>query len=62
MFSNGQYIFAGLFIVVFAIITIFTYKKDKRMHLKNYSGVKWIFITFLIFVISLFVIKYFLKN
>tara|TARA_R110002049_G_scaffold274753_1_gene452739 strand:- start:1012 stop:1200 length:189 start_codon:yes stop_codon:yes gene_type:complete len=62
MFTNGQYIFAGLFVIVFTAIIFFTYKKDKRMHLKNYAGVKWVAITFTIFIISLFVIKHLLKK
>ncbi|MCK0158504.1 hypothetical protein MWU65_15015 [Cellulophaga sp. F20128] len=62
MFSNGQLIFAGLFVVAFAAIIFITYKKDKGLHLKNYSGVKWVAITFAIFIISLFIIKHLLKS
>jgi len=62
MFSSGQLIFAGFFVVVFAIIIISTYKKDKKLHRKNYKGVKWVALGFLIFLILLFIIKYFLKN
>jgi len=42
MFSSGQLIFAGLFVIVFVAVIIFSYKKDKKLHLKNYKGVKWI--------------------
>nr|WP_233268610.1 hypothetical protein [Cellulophaga sp. L1A9] len=62
MFSTGQLIFAGIFFVSFVIITFFAYKRDKKLHLKNYKGVKWIGLTFLIFILLLFVIKYSLKN
>ncbi len=62
MFSNGQLIFAGIFVLVFAGILILSYKKDKKLHRKNYSGVKWIGITFISFVLILFLIKHFLKN
>jgi cytochrome bd-type quinol oxidase subunit 1 len=62
MFSSGQLIFAGLFVVVFVTIIILSYKRDKNLHLKNYKGVKWIALTFLIFIILLFIIKYYLKN
>lgn len=62
MFSNGQIVFALLFIVVFGVILFFSYKKDKRLHLKNYKGVKWVGISFIIFLIILFCIKYLLKN
>ncbi len=62
MFSLGQMIFAGLFVVAFILIIAFSYKKDKKLHSKNYKGVKWIGITFIIFIIVLFIIKYILKN
>lgn len=62
MFSNGQLVFALLFIVVFAIIISYSYKKDKKLHLKNYKGVKWVGISFIIFLVILFCIKYLLKN
>ncbi len=62
MFSTGQLIFALLFVVVFAVIIVSTYRKDKKFHRKNYKGVKWVGIFFVIFIISLFVIKFFIKN
>ncbi|QCX00836.1 hypothetical protein FGM00_12215 [Aggregatimonas sangjinii] len=61
MFSTGQLVFAILFIIVFALAIIFSYQKDKKLHLKNYKGVKWVGIFFVIFIISLFLIKYFTK-
>ena len=62
MFSTGQLIFAILFIIVFALVIIRTYKKDKKLHSKNYKGVKWVGIFFIIFLLILFYIKYILKN
>ncbi|MBD0850945.1 hypothetical protein [Maribacter arenosus] len=62
MFSNGQLIFAILFIVVFATVIAYTYKKDKKLHSKNYKGVKWVGIIFILFLIILFYIKYMLNN
>ncbi len=62
MFSTGQAIFALLFIIAFVIIMIIVYKKDKALHTKNYKGVKWVLISFIAFVIFLFLIKHFLKN
>jgi len=62
MFSTGQLIFAALFFVAFVAIVIFTYKKDKKLHQKNYKGVIWILVSFITFIIILFIIKYFLKN
>lgn len=62
MFSSGQLIFGALFAIVFITIIVFTYKKDLKLHQKNYKGVKWVAFFFLIFLASLFIIKYFLKN
>ena len=61
MFSTGQLIFAVLFIVAFAIIIALSYKKDKKLHKKNYHGVKWVGIFFTIFIVILVAIKYLLK-
>jgi len=62
MFSTGQLIFAALFFIAFVSIISFYYRKDKKLHKKNYKGVIWILAAFLTFIIILFLIKYFLKN
>nr|WP_228235356.1 hypothetical protein [Muricauda sp. M10] len=62
MFSTGQLIFAILFFVAFVVIVTLSYKKDKKLHRKNYKGVIWILVSFITFIIILFLIKYFLKN
>ncbi|TAI49450.1 hypothetical protein EW142_06520 [Flagellimonas allohymeniacidonis] len=62
MFSSGQLIFAILFFVVFIGVMIVSYRRDKNLHQKNYKGVKWIMLSFITFVVFLFLIKYFLKN
>ena len=62
MFSTGQLIFAGLFFIVFVMVIIFSYQKDKKLHLKNYKGVKWVGLFFLMFILILFLIKVTLKN
>ncbi len=62
MFSTGQLVFAGFFVVAFILLMIFSYRKDKKMHARNYKGVKWVGIVFATFIILLFVIKYLLKN
>lgn len=62
MFSTGQMVFAILFIVAFSIIMVLSYRKDKRLHQKNYKGVKWVAISFVVFVIVLFLLKVLLKN
>jgi len=61
MFSTGQIVFAALFALSFALIIFFSYKKDFKLHEKNYKGVKWVGIIFIIFIILLFIIKYLLK-
>ena len=62
MFSTGQLVFASLFLVAFSIVIFLTYKKDKDLHKRNFKGVKWIGIFFVIFLVILFIIKYVLKN
>ncbi len=62
MFSTGQLIFAAIFFVAFIAIIVLSYKKDKKLHRKNYKGVIWILFSFVFFLILLFLIKYFLKN
>lgn len=62
MFSSGQLIFGALFAIVFLIIIVISYKKDLKLHQKNYKGVKWVAVFFIIFLLTLFFIKYFLKN
>jgi mannose/fructose/N-acetylgalactosamine-specific phosphotransferase system component IIC len=62
MFSTGQLIFAALFVLFFSVVIVFSYRKDKKLHNKNYKGVKWVGIVFILFIIFLFTIKYLLKN
>lgn len=62
MFSTGQLIFAALFVLFFTVVIVFSYRKDKKLHNKNYKGVKWVGIVFILFIIFLFTIKYLLKN
>ena len=57
MFSTGQLIFAGLFIIAFVIIMIFSYRKDIRLHKKYYKGSIYVLIGFIIFILLLFLIK-----
>jgi len=62
MFSTGQWLFAGLFLIVFILVLIRSYRKDQKLHQKNYKGVIWVGAAFVIFVILLFVIKYLLRD
>ncbi len=62
MFSPGQLLFASIFFIAFSIVIYFSYKKDTKLHSKNYKGIKWIGLTFVIFILSLLIIKHLLKN
>lgn len=62
MFSTNQLIFAICFFVAFVFLMIYSYKKDKKTHRKQYKGSFWILIGFLVFVGLLVAIKYFLKQ
>ncbi|WP_343485688.1 hypothetical protein [Allomuricauda sp. d1] len=62
MLSQGQLIFAILFIIFFTILIVLAYKKDKKLHKKNYKGVIWVLISFIIFVGILVMTKYLLRN
>lgn len=62
MFSSGQILFAGLFVLAFTLVMILAYRKDKALHQRNYKGVKWVGIFFVTFIIILFILKYLLKN
>ncbi|MDT7829724.1 hypothetical protein RQM65_13705 [Pricia sp. S334] len=61
MFSTGQIVFAVLFAIAFIILIIFTYKKDKKLHAKNYKGARWVAVVFIAFVLVLFILRYMLK-
>ncbi|NQV77842.1 MAG: hypothetical protein HQ490_05740 [Lutibacter sp.] len=49
MFSKGQLIFAGLFLITFTISMIWSYRKDLEIHKKYYKN------TFII-IIAVFLI------
>ncbi len=62
MFTTGQLIFAICFVVVFVIVMIFSYRRDKKLHQKHYKGSFWILIGFLVFVGLLLLVKWLLKQ
>ena len=62
MFTTGQLLFAGLFIVAFIIAMIYAYGKDKALHNKFYKGNYKILLGFFGFIIILFLIKIFSKH
>jgi len=62
MFTTGQLVFAGLFLVAFIITMVVMYRKDLVTHKKYYKGTYKILLGFLTFIALLFVIKTFLKE
>ncbi len=62
MFTQGQIYFALFFIVVFVAAMIYVYRKDLPLHKKYYKGTYWILLAFLLFIATLFFIKYFVKE
>jgi len=38
MFSKGQLIFAALFVIAFAILMFWSYRKDLKIHKKYYKN------------------------
>jgi threonine/homoserine/homoserine lactone efflux protein len=62
MFTTGQWVFAGFFVVAFAIAMIYAYGKDKALHNKFYKGNYKILLGFFGFILILFLIKIFLKH
>ncbi len=62
MFSQGQWFFAGCFLVAFIIAMIYAYRKDATLHKLFYKGNYKILIGFLLFIGILFMIKIFFKH
>ncbi len=61
MFSQGQLVFAGFFVVAFIILMIFSYRRDLKLHRKYYKGSLSILIGFIMFIIVLFLLKTYLQ-
>jgi len=62
MLSTGQIIFAICFFVAFVILMIFSYRKDKKLHQKQYKGSIWILVGFIVFVLLLLAVKTYLQE
>jgi len=60
MFSTNQIIFAICFLLVFVALMIYSYTKDRKMHDTLYKGRLWVLLSFLGFIVLLFVIKKYL--
>jgi ABC-type transport system involved in cytochrome c biogenesis permease component len=61
MFSKGQIIFGIIFFIAFAIIIGYTYRKDLKLHKQFYSGVVWVLIAFISFILFIATIKFIFK-
>jgi membrane protein CcdC involved in cytochrome C biogenesis len=57
MFSSGQLLFALFFIIVFTIITIWSYRKDRAQNPVYFKGSVWVLAGFLIFIGLLLFLK-----
>lgn len=62
MFTTGQLIFAVCFVIVFITMMIISYRKDKKLHKKQYRGSIWILLGFIVFVGLLLAAKFYLKE
>lgn len=62
MFSEGQWWFAGFFVIAFVILMIYSYKGDKKLHKKQYKGSLKILLGFVAFVVFLFALKIILNE
>ena len=57
MFTKGQLIFAIIFVIIFTIVIIDSYKKDVKFLKKTYKGVRWVLIGFIVFFSILVILK-----
>ncbi len=57
MFTKGQLIFAIIFVIIFTIVIIDSYKKDVRFLKNTYKGVRWVLIGFIVFFSILVILK-----
>ncbi len=60
MFTSGQLIFAAFFVIVFVAIMIYAYRKDLQLHRRHYKGSLRILAVFILFIITIVVIKKFI--
>ena len=57
MFSSSQLVFAILFFISFVAIITISYKKDLKGLKGSYSGIRWVIIGFVCFVLLLVILK-----
>lgn len=60
MFTSGQLIFAAFFVIVFVAIMIYAYRKDLQLHRRYYKGSLRILAVFILFIITIVIIKKFI--
>jgi len=58
MFSEGQITFGIIFFIVFSILVAFAYKKDSKVHNKDYKGSYMVLIAFVSFIGLIALIKF----
>ncbi len=58
MFSTGQWMFAGFFVLAFTAAMFYAYTKDKMLHKKYYRRSYIVLIGFLTFIAILLIIKF----
>ncbi|UGU17050.1 hypothetical protein LS482_04055 [Sinomicrobium kalidii] len=62
MFTTGQLIFTIFFFIAFALVVFFSYKKDKKLHARHYTGSIRILIGFILFLVILFLLKTWVRS
>jgi hypothetical protein len=62
MFSTGQLIFAAFFVIAFTIVMIYAYCKDIKLHQRYYKGSLRVLLVFILFIITIVVIKKFIVS
>ncbi|MGS2763612.1 hypothetical protein [Sinomicrobium sp. M5D2P9] len=62
MFTTGQLIFAIFFFIAFVTVIFFSYRKDKKLHSRYYTGSIRILIGFILFLAILFLLKTWVKS
>lgn len=61
MFTPGQIVFALLFILVFVLVMVRMYRKDRPWLQKHYKGSGWVLLLFILFISLLLFLKYILR-
>jgi hypothetical protein len=62
MFSTGQLIFAAFFVIAFTAVMIYAYRKDLQLHKRYYKGSLRVLLVFILFIITIVVIKKFIVS